>query len=129
MTKLKKKDLALWLVLAGFGGVLALAVLIGSRGGARVTVRVDGEIYGTYSLLTDWEVRITGNDGEENVLIIRDGSAWRESASCPDGLCMRMGKISRKGQSVICLPNRVSVEVTGKSTEEEDGDAIDITVR
>ena len=129
MTKLKKKDLALWLVLAGFGGVLALAVLIGSRGGARVTVRVDGEIYGTYSLLTDWEVRITGNDGEENVLIIRDGSAWMESASCPDGLCMRMGKISRKGQSVICLPNRVSVEVTGKSTEEEDGDAIDITVR
>lgn len=129
MTKIKKKDRIVFLVLAGIGAVLALAVLIGSRGGARVTVRVDGEVYGSYSLLRDREVRITGSDGEENVLIIRNGSAWMESASCPDGLCVRMGKISRKGQSVICLPNRVSVEITGESTEEEDGDAIDITVR
>ena len=47
--------------------------------------------------------------------MIRDGGARIEEASCPDRLCVGMGVIRRAGQSIICLPNQVVVEIVGSS--------------
>ena len=40
-----------------------------------------------------------------------------KDTSCPDHLCEKMGRISSSGQSIICLPNRVVVEITGAAQE------------
>ncbi len=92
-------------------GILYLFVF--RSGGDTVRVTVDGEIYGTYSLsqsITE-DIR-TGKDGEElNRLIINDGKAYIESASCPDGICVSHHPIFRDGESIVCLPNRVVVTV------------------
>ena len=34
-------------------------------------------------------------------------------ADCPDELCVRQGWIEYDGQSIICLPNKITVMVSG----------------
>ena len=74
---------------------------------------MDGEEYGTYPLSEDTVVEIrTGKDGEElNRLIIRDGKAFVERATCPDGICSNHRPISRDGESIVCLPHKVVITV------------------
>lgn len=43
------------------------------------------------------------------------------SSDCPDKLCENTGEISRGGQSIVCLPNKVSVTLV---CEENAVDAV-----
>ncbi len=101
------------------GGVLLAAVLLAaglwlwSGTGALVEVTVDGEPVMTLPLHTDTTVTIPGAAGGENLLVIEDGEARVESATCPDGICVAHRAVSRPGQSILCLPNRVAVTVLG----------------
>ncbi|MCD7746184.1 MAG: NusG domain II-containing protein [Lachnospiraceae bacterium] len=114
---MKKADIRLILIV----GVLCAALLIGRRffqeDGASVVVQVDGEVYGTYSLNKDQTIQIN----DTNVLVIEDGEAYMSEASCPDGLCISQGRISANGMMIVCLPNRVVVQVIDEEDEEEDG--------
>ena len=101
------------------GGLLIAVALIGlafwlMRGeGDIVVVEVDGSTYGTYALNIDRTVEIrTGADGKElNLLVIKDGKAHVETATCPDGICAAHRPISREGESIVCLPHRVVITV------------------
>lgn len=105
-----------WLV----GGVV-LAVLLLSAGlwlfagqGQQVEITVDGKTVMTLPLDTDTTVVIPDVNGE-NTLVIAGGTARMREADCPDGLCVSHRAISRAGESIICLPHRVVVTVTGGS--------------
>lgn len=103
--------------------VLAGAAFFFLRGeGDSVTVSVDGKHYGTYPLRTDLTLSIrTGEGGDqENLLVIRDGKALVESATCPDGICAAHKPISREGESIVCLPHRVVITVHTTDGEEPD---------
>lgn len=102
---------------------LAGAAFFFLRGeGDTVTVSVDGKHYGTYPLHTDLTLSIRTGDGgdQENVLVIRDGKAYVESATCPDGICAAHKPISREGESIVCLPHRVVITVHTSEGEEPD---------
>jgi hypothetical protein len=49
----------------------------------------------------------------ETTLRIQDKKVWVEKAPCPNKLCMRQGKISKPGESIICLPNRIVITIEG----------------
>ena len=119
--RLRRNDVifiaALLLVVAVAG-----ACLYFFRGeGDTVTVSVDGTIIATYPLDVDRVEDIhTGTDGL-NRLIIRDGKAWVETASCPDGICAAHKPIHRSGESIVCLPNKVVVTVQkADATDQPD---------
>ena len=57
-----------------------------------------------------------------NVLTIRDGRADMTEADCPDKLCVHQKAISKNHEMIVCLPNKVVVEVTG--SEENGFDSI-----
>ena len=92
---------------------------IGGKGASQVTIKVNGEIEGTYSLSEDREIKI--NDGS-NVLQIKNGKAKMIEADCPDKLCMHQKAVSKNHESIICLPNKVVVEV--ESSENSKYDAV-----
>ena len=107
------------------GVVLIIAVLgllfyinMGKHSAATITVTVNGELYGTYSLEHDQEVSI----GKTNLLVIKDGKADMIKADCPDQICVLHKEISKNRESIVCLPNKVIVEVVGG--EDTDLDAI-----
>lgn len=81
-----------------------------------VQVTVDGEVYGEYPLDQDIEIPI----GKTNVLSIENGKADMVEASCPDQLCVQQKAISKDGESIICLPNKVIATVIGGEESEID---------
>lgn len=88
--------------------------------GDTVKVTVDAKPYGIYSLSEDIiEEIISGDNGEErNLLVIKDGKAYVESASCPDGICSAHRPIFRNGESIVCLPNKVVITVITADTQD-----------
>ena len=94
--------------------------------GDTVKVTVDGKLYGTYSLSNDITEDIcTGDKGEyNNRLVIKDGKAYIEKATCPDGICVDHAPIFRDGERIVCLPQRVVITVI----TQNDKDSPDIIV-
>lgn len=60
---------------------------------------------GQYQML-----KIPGKVGE-CVLIIKEGEAYMQEADCPNQICVHHSPISHKGESIVCLPNRVIIEI------------------
>ena len=60
-------------------------------------------------------------NGGTNTLVIENGEAWVSEADCPDKICMGMGKNSKNGEFIACLPNRVIIVVEGGEESPVDG--------
>lgn len=84
-----------------------------------VVVKVDGEEKGTYRLSEEQTIEINGGT---NILQIKEGKADMTEADCPDKLCVHQKAVSKNGESIICLPNKVVIEV--KSSEQSAYDAV-----
>lgn len=112
---MKKKDFIL------IGAILAVILiafaimLLVKKDGAYVVVRIDGEEVAKYSLSDEGEYKLNGGT---NILRIEDGKAYLVSANCPDHLCVKQGKISKSGETITCLPNRLTVTVYGSDEGE-----------
>ena len=115
-----KNDIIFIAAILAVVALAAVALLLLRGEGSTVTVEVDRQIIGTYSLAIDRVVDITTDDGEMNRLVIRDGKAFMESATCPDGVCVSHRPISREGETIVCLPHKVVVTVIGGNENEPD---------
>jgi hypothetical protein len=71
----------------------------------------DNKEYETVSLKENEKVVIENEYGK-NVVIIKDGQVYVETADCPDKTCVKQGKIMKTGQSIVCLPHRMTVTIT-----------------
>ena len=123
---MKKNDL----ILIGILMAIALAILGITRvwqknntpDTAMVVVTVDGAEQGRYPLNQDMEQRFDLSDGSYNILRIYDGYAEISEASCPDQICVKHHKIHYTNETIVCLPNKLVVEIQGG--EESGVDAI-----
>lgn len=114
---MKKNDFLLLLaILVITGAFWTLYTIFGARGSGMVKVTVNGEVFGTYSLYEEREVQIY--DG--NVLRIHDGMAEMVDADCPDQICVKHPCISKNQETIVCLPNKVIVEIVGGDHAELD---------
>ncbi len=105
--------------------VLALGVWRrGAGSGLSAVISVNGQVTETVnlSLLATPEVReLTANGYTLHLRLSSKGAEVLE-ANCPNQVCVRTGAIHRAGQSVVCLPARISVMLTG--TTENGVDAV-----
>lgn len=117
-TKLKN-DIIFIAVLLAFVAALGVIFLSTRADGDMVTVTVDGKLFGEYPLSVDRTVEIKTGDNI-NLLIIEGGCARVAEATCPDGVCVSHKPISRDGESIICLPNKVVVTVSKSGEDSPD---------
>lgn len=115
---LKVLDVAALLCSAGIAGAMTAWVL-GARLG-RPIIRVTSAD-GTWLLQPDSDqvLEVPGPLGYNRV-VVRDGSVFVESAPCGNQICVKTGRVSRPGQWIACLPNRVFVAVEGSGDEAID---------
>ena len=116
-----KKDLLLLIVVAVIIIVIALCFFLRKDAeGGRAVVTVDGEEYGQYPLSEEQEIPIVIAGRETNLLIIKDGKADVTEADCPDQICVNQKAISKEHETIVCLPNKVVVEILGGETADLD---------
>lgn len=60
------------------------------------------------------------NDGHDwNTIVTTGNKIQIKDANCSDQVCVRKGKISKPGQTIVCLPHKLLVEI--KSTGHTSG--------
>ena len=119
----KKKKIRNDIILAAVILVIAVAGLLFIKftkvQGNRVVVKIDGVETVSYSLTEDvrYEIRTGENNENINVLVIKDGKAYVSEADCPDGICKDYRPISYVGETIVCLPHKVVIEIKGNTTD------------
>lgn len=66
------------------------------------------------------------HDHETNTVEIVNGQIQIKSATCHDQVCVRTGFISRVGQTIICLPHQLVIEIQNFGEDTPDLDQVDI---
>lgn len=85
-------------------------VVISSKGEEFARVKLDGQ---------DYAFRIENEHGYNLVRVDTNG-VYVEEADCPDQDCVEVGGINKVGQSIICAPNYLVIEVVGSTSSELD---------
>lgn len=104
------------------GIVISLVVLLYSRTGTTgsyVDVTVNSETT-RYMLRQDRVIPIETDRDGYNELVIKDGAVFMQEANCADHICVRHKAITKNGESIICLPHGVYVEVVSNEEKETD---------
>jgi len=114
-----RNDILLILALLLVAGAALLIYRSQREVGGQVSVHINGEKVATYPLSIDAVYEL--NNGT-NTLVIRDGKACISEADCPDKICVNVGWVCYNGQTITCLPNKLTVTV------EESSSGIDIVI-
>lgn len=77
--------------------------------GKTVVVSINNSVYAEYPLYENRTVELKNNG--YNKLIIKNGTAYVEKADCKDKICVKHKKISKRGETIICLPHKTVIEV------------------
>lgn len=121
-----KRDIILVLSLVIIAAAAFLIINYGvKKNGKYVVIKVDGRVIKTLELDRETSIEVNGYQGGVNEIVIKDGKVSMTDADCPDKLCVKTGKISKTGETIVCLPHRVVVEIKGS----QDDDAVDSVVR
>lgn len=114
---MKKKDWILITAILVIAGIFFVIHMIQTKTeDARVEIHVDGELYGTYEIAGNQKINIQ----DTNILEIKDGEVKMKEADCPDQICVNQKAISKEGESIICLPNKIVVSIVGGQKNELD---------
>jgi hypothetical protein len=93
---------------------LFFAFFLPRKHGEKVIISVDKTNDFVYSLDQDKEIIVKGKLGEAKVEI-KDGRVRILNSPCPLKICENKGWISKKGDFIICVPNRIIIKIEGKT--------------
>lgn len=97
--------------------LLLLVMTFTRQEGAYAEVTLDGQAVAKYPLSVNGTYPL--NNGT-NVLVIENGVAYMSYSNCPDHVCENTGRIRYVGQTIVCLPNRLTVTIVGTSDQSVD---------
>lgn len=106
---------------------MAVTLFVGIRLYGKMTtteavavVTVDGKEYGRYPLGKNHTETIHLSDGSYNTFEVKDGYVSMTDASCPDQICVNHSRISKKNETIVCLPDKVVITVENGEEAEID---------
>lgn len=60
-------------------------------------------------------IELKGNNN--NIILLEKGRARFESANCNDKVCVKSGWLTKPGDIAVCLPNYVTIKITGQKSD------------
>ena len=126
---MKKKDL----IIIAAALVCALALYLVSQvsmsgEASTIVVTLDGKEVLRRPLAMENTYDIAQDDGSLNVIAVEDGAVYMKEANCRDGLCIRQGKMKNGAKTIVCLPHKVVVQLTGDAPVSDNSD-LDIIIQ
>ena len=85
-------------------------------------IKISGENYKNINLYpySDNSTFIIETPHGNNTVTIKDGSVQITEADCNDDLCIKQGEISKVGESIVCLPHELIIEIKGDKDSSSD---------
>ena len=125
MRIIKKMDIVIIAVLILLSFTPHLIFFKTSQKGSKnnyAIIKVDGKIHkkiGLSNVKKSEKVNLNLPNGK-NTLLIKNNSIQMKSANCNDALCVKQGNISKVGQTIICLPHKLIIEIKGDELDSKD---------
>lgn len=108
--KLKNDFILIGIILA-VSTILFITLTLTAKTGDTVEVAVDGNVIKSFDLNVDTRYEIKTESDNINSLVIKDKKVYVEYANCRDKICQNHSPIKRDGESIICLPHKVTITV------------------
>ena len=109
--KIRKNDIFLTALIIVVCVAFAVFPLLFSADGLSVLIYVDGEFFAEKSLYENSETDVQGL----MKVVIKNGEAYVEDSVCPNGSCEHSSAVSSSGESIICLPNKIIIKISGET--------------
>lgn len=124
----RKADIALISFFCISAFLLLFLFDFSKTGAGFVLIKVNGELVQELPITENIIFEIPERGGKpKNIIEIKDGKVKMIHADCPDGVCLRQGEIQFTNETIVCLPNRVVIEV--KNHSENEKDKLDVIVK
>jgi hypothetical protein len=119
-----------WLRATRPGDWVLIAILLAGSAAAQVYLARTGVEGDTAEVLVDGRIRarialdhpgviwVDGRLGPVE-LMVEGGTIRIADAPCPHKVCVRMGRKRRAGDTIVCVPSRLLVRITGSPTQQE----------
>jgi hypothetical protein len=88
-----------------------------AAGRAAAYISHENRLVGVYPLDQDQIIRISHDHSNDVVVEIKAGQVRVAESDCSKGVCKHAGWVKTPGRSIVCLPNRVVVEIRGQNDE------------
>ena len=113
---MKKTDLLLVVLALVAAAGIWLFYSAGAEKGLAAVVTVDGEERAELSLDETDSVTIETEWGY-NIVHTENGQVFVTEADCRDQICVNHKKIEKTGETIVCLPHKMVVEILGGEAE------------
>ncbi len=121
------KKTSFWVILIAAVALLSAAALAWQHFSANAdkliaNVYLDGECVRSIDLnkLTEPETFTVSGPVGENVITAEPGRICVSHADCPDQVCVNMGWRSDGKMPIVCLPNRLVIEIEDSAQDTEN---------
>ena len=108
--------LVVLILIAAGASMLLVSRATATEKGSLAVVEVNGKEVRRVTLGSGQPMRtitVKGWNGP-STFEVKEGRVRMVKSSCRDKICIGMGWIDTDGRSIVCLPNRVVIRVTGK---------------
>ncbi len=112
---LKALDFLVFALVLTTLGYLTLTIYGNRAGTATARIRGGNQEW-VLPLHSESNLTVEGPLGE-TLIEIRDGKIRVVDSPCPEKICIKTGAISKPGQWIACLPNKVFISIGGSKEE------------
>lgn len=129
MKSLKKLDIIIivsLLILSFMPSIIFSKSISENYNSTYASIKVNGKFYDNIPLSSfkgEKTFTIKSTYGTNDVLV-KDNTIKIIKANCKDELCIKQGEMSNVGESIICLPNELIIEIKGAEKDSSSDDMI-----